>query len=151
MSIIQTAEIIIASIISLGVLIAGFGYGYAQFKQGGKKLATDDIDLFNEQIKALKLIIDQQKETAAENSKKRDDEIAALRGDVQRLTQEIGKLQGINQEKDKKIKELTDLLANRDPALTDFIKFSIESTKYFQGVVPGLISDVKEIKTNLIK
>lgn len=146
MNTIQIIEIIIGSIIGIGVLIAGAGYGYAQFFQGKKKLAKDDVELFNEQLEAFKKIIDNQKGEFATYQIKRDAEMQVLRDDIKKHTQEIGRLQGINEEKEKKIKELTDLLSNRDPALGEYIKFARDSIKIFQDQMTEIAPIIKEMK-----
>lgn len=146
MNTLQVAEIIIGSIISLGALLAGAGYGYAQFFQGKKKLAKDDVELFNEQLEALRKIIDGQKTEFSDYQAKRDTEIQILREDIKKHTQEIGRLQGINEEKEKKIKELTDLLANRDPALGEYMKFARDAITNFQTNMHDLLPAIKQIK-----
>lgn len=134
MNILQIAEIIIGSIISLGVLIAGAGYGFGKFFEGRNKQTLEETTLFKTRLDALKQICDDQA-----------NQINTLQEDIKSHTKEIGRLQGVNEEKEKKIKELTDILANRDPALTEFIKFSMESTKYFQGVVPEIVNKLDNV------
>lgn len=132
MTTIDIFEIIVGTILSLGALIAGAGYGYGQFSQGRKKLKKDDIELFNEQLEAFKKIIEAQKVEADNVKKDHIAEMSILREDIKKHTQEIGRLQGINEEKEKKILELTNLLQNRDPALKEFIDLArpvIEQSK----------------------
>lgn len=145
MNILQTAGIVIGSIVSLGVLIAGAGYGYGQFYKGKNSRSLDDTKLFNEQLEALKKIIDEQRLAAVENTKKRDAEMHTLREDIKKHTQEIGRLQGINEEKEKKIKELTDILANRDPALTNYIEFGTKAINEFKKGMEDIQSTLKII------
>lgn len=140
MNIAQLAQIVIGSIASIGVLIAGAGYGYGQFYKGKNAKTLDDFNLFNTQLDSLKKVCDEQ---AAQ--------IKVLQEDIKGHTQEIGRLKGINEEKEKKIVELNAILQNRDPALNDFIKMSTESTKYFLDVVPKIITTIDTIKNSLIK
>ena len=126
MDTLQTAQIVIGSIIGLGALIAGTGYGYAQFFKGRSDKTKDDFERFNTQLDALRKICDDQA-----------NQITKLQDDLKTHTREIGILEGVNQEKEKKIKELTDLLANRDPALSEYIKFSREVLTAVQTYLQG--------------
>lgn len=146
MTLIQTIGTIIAAIVSLGVLIAGSGYGYAMFTQGRKKLKKDDVELFNEQLEALRKIIESQKDEFKAYQSKKEDELNVLREDLKKHTQEIGKLQGINEEKEKKIKELTSLLQNRDPALQEYMTFAREAITNFQNQMHDLLPAIKQIQ-----
>lgn len=143
MSILEISGIIIGSIISLGALIAGAGYGFGKFYEGKNKRVLDETTLFNEQLEALKKIIEEQKESAKIVTQKRDAEMAVLREDIKKHTEEIGKLKGINEEKEKKIKELMDILANRDPALKEYMEFA-------RSAIVGFQESVREIKEVLL-
>lgn len=118
MNLIQLLSVIIGSIVSLGALIAGAGYGYGQFYKGRNQKTLDDTTLFTARLDALKKICDDQAR-----------QIETLQNDIKYHTQEIGRLKGINEEKEKKINELNDLLSNRDPQLTEFIKSSSQELK----------------------
>ena len=145
MPILQIAEIIIGSLISLGILIAGAGYGMGKFYEGKNKRKLDDTHLFNEQLEALKRIIEEQKAASAEMTKKRDIEMQILREDIKKHTEEIGRLKGINEEKERKIKELMDILANRDPALGEYMKFSREAILEFKTGMKFVVDTLKEM------
>ncbi len=149
MQTLQLAEIVIGSIISLGILIAGAGYGYGQYYQGKKKLAKDDVELFNEQLEAFKKIIESQKEDFIQYQKKRDSELQILREDIKKHTQEIGRLQGINEEKEKKIADLNAILQNRDPALSEYLKYARESITEFKEGMKGIFERLEIIKQDL--
>lgn len=135
MDIIQLASIIIGSIVSLGVLIAGAGYGYGQFYRGKNARTSEDYTFLSNRIETLQGVCDKQQE-----------EINGHQSEIKNLRQEVGRLQGVNEEKEKKIKELTDILANRDPQLTEFIKFSRDSTAFFKVIVDNLVKDIRDIK-----
>jgi chromosome segregation ATPase len=98
----------------------------------------EETQLFTTRLDALKKICDDQA-----------DQIKTLQEDIRTHGQEIGRLKGINEEKERKIKELNDLLANRDPALSDFIKFSMDSAKAYQPIVESIIKSLNEIKSLL--
>jgi len=121
MDLISLAEIIIGSIVALGILIAGAGYGYGQFFKGRDEQTRTDFVLFNTRLESLtKICNDQEKE------------IQNHKAEITKLHQDIGRLQGINEEKENKIKDLTDLLTNRDPALGEYIKFGREAIIEFK-------------------
>lgn len=145
MNILNTATVIIGSIISLGVLIAGAGFGIGKWYEGKNKRKFDDTSLFNEQLEALKKIIDEQKNAAVETTKKRDAELQILRDDIKKHTSEIGRLNGIIEEKEKKNQELTAMLNLRDPALTEYIKFGRESILEFQKGMKMVIESLGAI------
>ncbi len=149
MDLLQLAGIIIGSILSLGGLIAGAGYGYGQFYKGKNSKILEDTTLFTEQLEALKKIIEEQKIAATEATKKRDGELSVLREDIKKHTEEIGRLKGINEEKEKKIKELTDLLANRDPGLIEYMSFGKKSIEEFQKDVKSMMEALKDISENI--
>lgn len=132
--VLQVATIVIASIGSLGVLLAGAGFGYGKFYEGRNKQTLDETNLFSTRLDALKTICDDQA-----------NQILHLQNDIKGHTQEIGRLQGVNEEKEKKIKDLTDLLANRDPALAEYIKNQTESAKLYKPIFDQMIQNIKNI------
>ena len=138
MSILQSAQIVIGSIISLGILLAGAGYAYGQFYRGRDEKTKEDFSLFNTRLDGLQKICNEQEKEIQQHKK-----------DIFDLNKEIGRLQGENTEKEKKVKELTDILANRDPALADFIKWNMENSKMFKPVFEQMIKDIADIKSLL--
>jgi chromosome segregation ATPase len=124
MDVIQIIYTIIGSIVSTGILLAGAGYGYAQFKKGSKSLVQEDLDVYIKQLEAMRKISDDQ-----------TDQIKVLQADIKVHTGEIGRLNGIIEEKERKIKELTEMLANRDPALGEYIQFSRNAIAGFQDSI----------------
>ena len=138
MDIITLASIVIGSFVSIGVLIAGAGYGYAQWKKGGKSLVQEDLKIYIDQVDGMAKIIAEQKE-----------QIKDLQNDVKGHTSEIGRLNGIIEEKERKVKELTDLLANRDPALGEHIKFSREAIGSFKESVERVHMRLDQIQNQV--
>lgn len=102
----QLAQIIIGSLISIGILIAGFGYFYAQFFKGKNSKSREEFDLFTSQLDALQKLCKEQAE-----------QIKTLQEDSKKHTGEIGRLNGIVESKDKTIAELNAIIQNRDPNL----------------------------------
>ncbi len=133
MNIIQLVLSIVGSIVSVGILLAGTGYAYAQFTKGKNEKNNEDYKLLTTRVDALQRLCDAQQI------------------DLNNLHQELGKLKGINEEKDKKITELNAILQNRDPALNEFIKYSTESTRYFLDIVPKIVKQLENITENLKK
>lgn len=134
--ILQVIASIIGIIISLGVLVAGAGYAYSQFFKGTAEKTNADYALLEKRITTLQKVCDDQQS-----------ELDGHQRDIRGLNQEIGRLKGINEEKDKKIKELENLLANRDPQMTEYIKSSIA----FQALITNAVRDLGNVKSALDK
>ncbi len=117
MSILQIAGIVIGSFISIGTLIAGAGYAYSQWFKGKNSKTIEDFQLFNSQIDALNKVCTEQ-----------SSQIRLLEERVKGNTQEIERLNTIN-------KQLSDLLANRDPALKDYMVYARDSIELFKSEV----------------
>ncbi len=141
MGIIQVAEIVIGSIVSLGVLFAGTGYLWAQIFVGRNKANKDDFDLFNSQIDGLTKIIGEQ-----------TTQIKTLQEDIKQHTSEIGRLNGIIEEKDKKITDLLSIVQNRDPSLGEYIQFARDSILEFKDSVKRIHErvDLNDAKSDKI-
>ncbi len=133
MTFLQIAGIVIGSIAGLGALIAGAGYGIGKFIEGKNARSKDDYDLMITRLDSLQRLCEQQQNDINRNH-----------DDLKKHTQEIGRLQGVNEEKEKKIRELMDLLANRDPALTEYIKFGREAILEFKKGMELIISKLGE-------
>lgn len=124
MNLIQLAEVVIGSIISIGILIAGAGYGFGKYYEGKNKASKDTLDLFNAEFDSLRKL-------ASEQAK----QIEILQADIKKHTLEIGRLGGVIEEKNKTISDLTALIQNRDPSLTEYIKFAREAILEFKDTV----------------
>jgi len=131
MNILQLAQAVSLSIAAVGVIFAGLGYLWGQIFAGKNKATTEDYNLLNTRLNSLQNTCDAQQKELAD------------------LHLQVGKLQGINEEKEKKIKELTELLQNRDPGLSEYIKFARETTTSFQNIVTNMVADIQEIKKNV--
>lgn len=115
----------------VAVVIFGLAFLYMQKKLGSDKATADAININESVIAGFKEQVAQYK-----------DQVAKLREDIQALTQEVGKLQGIIQEKDKQLNILQAVLAGRDPQSTELaskaLTFIMTATK-----------DLRDIKTHL--
>jgi chromosome segregation ATPase len=92
-------------------------------------------------MEGQQLVIDQQ---AAK--------IKQLEQDVKNHAGDIGRLNGILEEKERKIAELTNILANRDPALSEYINFAREAITGFKDAITrvhdrldGIEKEIKDI------
>ena len=140
MTLLELAVTIIGAIISLGVLIAGLGYGYGQFFKGRDLKTKEDYDLLDTRITTLQKLCDTQQL-----------ELNGHQTEIRNLRQEIGRLQGVNEEKEKKIQELTALLQNRDPQLSDFIKYSREANVEWQKIADNIFKAIRELKDIVVQ
>lgn len=93
--------------ITVGALAAGLGYAYGQFFSGSKKSKTEDYNLLEMRLDAVTKTCDNQRI-----------DINRQQEEIKKLNQEVAFERGVVSAKDIKIKELSDLLANRDPRLT---------------------------------
>ncbi len=98
-------ELILSTCGGIGALFLGLGYFYSQFKQGSNQ----------EKIDAVRILTD---------------DVQALRGKVQELTDEVKKLRTDNEEERKKFTETILTLQGKDPLMTEFIKTQSDFMTY---------------------
>lgn len=80
------------TLVGIGAVIFAISYTVAQFRSGSQKNSSDVIAIYKEQIEAQKIVI------------------ADLQAQVNKMQQDIGKLQGLHEANEKKIKEYMELL-----------------------------------------
>jgi len=128
-------QMIIGGVVAFGILVAGLGYGYAQFSKGRrdnrKEAVTDELDtlqLLSSKVEALeKLSNDQEKQIVSLN-RKIDDLTLAVK------------------ERDKKIDEYILILQNRNPRFEDFITKSekfMEDTSHSINHIKSVTDELK--------
>jgi len=127
MSILQISGIVIGSLVSIGVLVAGAGYAYSQWFKGKNSKTLEDFQLFNSQIDALNKVCVEQ-----------SNQIKVLEIKVKENSIEIEHLRNTN-------KQLSDLLANRDPALAQYMEYGRASIEEFKDGLREVITKLDDI------
>ena len=111
----QISTIIIGSIISLGILAAGFGYFFAQWKRGGNEYNTNLIN-------NLKDLLKSEQEKNAELLKEKQELFITLQAQIVVLQKETAELRGTVLGQNKMIDQYKELLTNRNPELEKTLK-----------------------------
>lgn len=111
----QISTIIIGSIISLGILAAGFGYFFAQWKRGGNEYNTNLIN-------NLKDLLKSEQEKNAELLKEKQELFITLQAQIVVLQKETAELRGTVLGQTKMIDQYKELLTNRNPELEKTLK-----------------------------
>lgn len=116
---------ITAVIVSLGVLFAGSGYAYAQFKKGASEQGRDEVGKKVELLEYLQTENEGYKKVIKELSDKIDaqgKDIAALRATIE--------------EKDKQIQTYLAIFKDRDPDTQQFqqdMRMFVEESRAYYG------------------
>lgn len=131
----------------LGVLMAGIGFAYAQFKSGAGK-AKDDL------INTLKESIDAEKAVAERVSKEKNEILASHQLQINQLTEKIGKLTGLYEASEARNKEYVAILQGRSPEQKQFMEFMVnaatessKTTLAAQDYMKNTAEILSEIKT----
>lgn len=138
----------------IGVLAAGFGFAYAQFKAGGGKAKDDLVTTYKEQLSI-------EREKTEQLKLEKETLVQSHQTQLNELTKQLGILQGTVQAQDKKIKEYTDILQGRSPEQTQFMKVVLDEIKKNQQVTPAaqkymrdtaeILSEVRDFMKELNK
>lgn len=111
---------IFALLSGIGVLMAGLGFGYSQFKSGSGKAKDDLVETLEKQLQI-------EKETTKQLEMEKTTLINSHQEQLNTMRQELGKLQGLHQANEQKIKEYTELLQGRSPDQEAFMKLLTQS------------------------
>lgn len=99
----------------IGVLTAGLGFAYAQFKSGAGKAKDDLIAILKDTAKV-----------EHDKAERLDGEKTALLANhqeqINQLTEKIGKLQGLYEAAEQRSKEYLEILQGRSPEQTKFME-----------------------------
>jgi len=111
----------------IGVLAAGLGFAYAQFKSGSGK-AKDDL------IETLKESIEAEKAVATRVNEEKNKLLASHQRQINDLTEKIGKLQGLYEAAEQRSKDYLAILQGRSP----------EQNKFMTMVTKAITTQAKE-------
>lgn len=130
-----------------GVLVIGGAMIYIQWKTGvnnGVKVASEVINTYKTQVEQLR------EEVKTEKAGREEDR-HSLRNEIQALMLKVATMEGANTEKDKKIKEFTEIFQGKNPDQTQYMadmrdftlgvaRYMKESSEIFAGMKSFLSS-----------
>lgn len=117
------------TLLGIGGVLFGAAYFWERLRSGSKQADSDLITSLTNNLKAQKEINDSL-----------NDQMTKMQNQILDLTQQVGKLQGINAANDQKMKEYLQIIANRNPELEQTL-VSIEAL--IRDVVP-FMKDVRK-------
>ena len=132
------AEIIGSVIAGIGLLSAGIGYCYSQFKTGKSAATKDSLESQNELTQYLRDQIDGYKEIAKEQNSK-----------ISNMEKQIASMQAIISEKDSTIKKYLDILQNRNPELDQFMQESRQKWQDQLNFISQILDAMKNINEHM--
>jgi peptidoglycan hydrolase CwlO-like protein len=103
---------------SVGMVVFALAYLWNQYRSGATKAQADADKAQVELIQTLTAQLKAQKEISD-----------SLQAQITELTGKIGKLEGINEANDQKIKEYLQIIANRNPELEETLKLLEEAVR----------------------
>lgn len=103
----------------LGLLLAGTGFAYAQFKQGGSKAKDDLIDTLKETAMV-------ERDKASRLAEEKQILIKNHQDQINELNKQIGVLQGRADANEKKMNEYLEILKGQSPQQITFMKQTTE-------------------------
>lgn len=124
----------------IGILLAGIGFAYAQFRAGASK-AKDDL------IQTLRDTAIAEKQKAERLAAEKVTIIDSHQVQINELNKEIGILRGTLDATNLKVKEYTTLLQGRNPEQIEFMKVVLESVKASNSYMKDTTVILGEIKT----
>lgn len=127
---IDFAQSILAILLGIGGLLAGLGFSFAQFKQGGNK-AKDDL------ISTLKQEADAQKEKASRLAQEKIVMTNEHQRQISELQKDVAKLTGLYEASEKSKQEYLLILQGRNPEQQAFM----ETQQRFSEFLTKAVSD----------
>lgn len=132
----------VGGFISLGILAAGFGYAYAQFKRGTNQQQTDAVESETQLTKYWKDQVDGFKVMVTELNRR-----------VEVLSGELNQLKGQLVEKEKQNREYLAILQDRDPQTQTFMSDMTQFVKdqaVFQKDVHQTMVDIHAFMNSIL-
>lgn len=128
------------TLLGIGGVIFATAYAWERLRSGGKQADADLIVALTNNLKAQKEINDAMTDQMAKMQIEHTAQMAKMQEQILNLQQQVGKLQGINEANDKKVKEYLELIANRNPELENTM---LKIEELIRQVVP-FMGDVKQ-------
>lgn len=129
----------------IGFLALGLVIIFVQWRMGSNKVAAEVIDTYKTQVQQLREELKTEKEG---REKDRHD----LKNQIQVLALQVATMKGANEEKDKKIKELTEIFQGKNPEQQQYME---DMRKFTEGVAiymkdsAEILQGMKTFMTNL--
>ena len=124
----------------IGILAAGMGFAYAQYRAGTSK-AKDEL------ILTLKESVDVEKDKSMRLTSEKETLIKSHQEQINELNKQIGILQGKSEANEKKMKEYMEILQGRNPEQEKFMEYitqvSTQSARYMKES-SAILSDIKD-------
>lgn len=106
---------------SVGIFATGAGYAWGQFFKGRNDRKLEENTITVQSFTLMQSQVASLQEMVERDRKRHTEERAIDRAEINRLTGEIGRLNGILQEKDGKLKEYKEIFQGRDPRMDKFM------------------------------
>jgi hypothetical protein len=135
----EVISIIVGIFGGLGVLIAGCGFAYAQWKGGGDKF-KDNL------IQTLKETADAEKQERERLAAEKTQLIISHQVQITQLQKETSELRGRLDEVTKQAGEYKSILQGRDPELSAFIKNVGQTAAVADKVMPEVLKILQELR-----
>jgi hypothetical protein len=129
----------------IGIVILGLAMIWTQWRQGSSRIATEVIDTYKTQVQQLR-------DELIEEKKGRETDRHDLKNQIQSLALQVERMKGADEEKDKKLKEFTELFQGRNPETEQYMK---DMRVFTQGVAQymkdsaEIFASMKVFMTNL--
>ena len=137
----ELVKILTTYLLPAGIFAASISFMISQWRQGGSKASIEVIATYREQVQQLKNSLAEQ----AENHTK---QMAALNKthseQMSALTEKVGQLSGELKARDGLVKELKDILTDREKN-SEMLQFYKMGNEYFKQAQPIL----NELKNHL--
>jgi hypothetical protein len=128
----------------VGVLLAGVGFAYSQYKTGSGKAKDDLIATLEKQYQI-------EKEKTKQLELEKTTLISSHQTQLNEMQLEIGRLKGLHEGNEKKLKEYTDILQGRSPEQTEFMKLMTSAARDNANYIKASSAVLKKINDRIDK